>query len=105
MSERGKKRVVVTDAGNAPWAGREDEARAPTRSLSPEQQLELVDRVKGLEAQLAQVAASRQLTPTEQLSAEQQLLELRRSLPWRVGRVVTIPVRVLQRAGRRLRRR
>ncbi|TXN28789.1 hypothetical protein [Lacisediminihabitans profunda] len=95
----------MTDVGSAPWAGREDEATAPTRSLSPEQQLELIDRVKGLEARLAQVAATRELTPTEQLSAEQQLLELRRSLPWRVGRVVTIPVRVLQRAGRRLRRR
>jgi hypothetical protein len=105
VSERGKKRVDVADLGSTDWAGREDDAEAQTRSLSLEQQLELIDRVKSLEAQLAQVTANRHLTPTEQLSAEQQLLEFRRSLPWRVGRMVTVPVRVLQRAARRLRRR
>jgi hypothetical protein len=71
--------------------------------LSLEGQLELVNRVKSLEAELAQATLTRKLTPTEELSAEQQLLELRRSLQWRVGRLVTIPVRVLQRAIRRAR--
>jgi hypothetical protein len=85
------------------WAGPEDRTIASDRLLSLEGQLELVNRVKSLEAELAQVTLTRKLTPTEQLSAEQQLLELRRSLPWRVGRVVTIPVRVIQRAIRRAR--
>ena len=69
--------------------------------LAREHQLELVDRVKSLEAQLAQLSAGAILTPSDQLSAEQQLLALRESLPWRVGRFVTIPVRVI---GRLLRR-
>jgi hypothetical protein len=80
------------------WTGPEDQTLVSGRLLSLEGQLELVNRVKSLEAELAEVTLARQLTPTEQLSAEQQLLELRRSLPWRVGRVVTIPVRVIQRA-------
>jgi hypothetical protein len=95
----------VTEASSRPWTGGEDAPSGSRHSLSPEQQLELIDRVKSLEAELAQVSATRSLTPTEQLSAEQQLLALRRSLPWRVGRVVTIPVRVFQRLGGRLRNR
>ena len=75
------------------------------RILSPEQQLQLIDRVKSLEAQLAQAAGARVLSPTEQLDAESLVLELRASLPWRVGRIVTLPVRVLQRLfARSLRR-
>jgi hypothetical protein len=103
VSQREKKQAVVTDASSRPWVGREDEPPVSQHSLSPEQQLELIDRVKSLEAELAQVSVTRPLTPTEQLSAELQLLELRRSLPWRVGRIVTIPVRLIQRAARRLR--
>jgi hypothetical protein len=87
--------------GASGWTGPEDQTVVSGRSLSLESQLELVNRVKSLEAELAQVTLTRQLTPTEQLSAEQQLLALRQSLPWRVGRVVTIPVRVIQRAIRR----
>jgi hypothetical protein len=86
------------------WTGPEDQTIVPGRALSLEHQLELVNRVKSLEAELAQATLTRQLTPTEQLSAEQQLLELRRSLPWRVGRLLTIPVRVIQRGARRARR-
>ena len=72
-----------------------------THGLSLEQQLELVDRVKALEAQLAQVSRLRSLTPTEQLDAEQLVVELRSSLPWRVGRIITIPLRIIQRTARR----
>lgn len=69
--------------------------------LALEHQLELVDRVTSLEAQLAQLTAGASLTPSEQLSAEQQLLALRESFPWRVGRIVTLPVRVVGRVFRR----
>lgn len=77
--------------------------RSAEHSLSPEQQLELIDRVKSLESELAQVIVTRAVTPTEQLDAELRVVELRTSLQWRVGRIVTIPVRVVER--RILRRR
>lgn len=63
--------------------------------------LKLSDRIMSLEAELAQVSTGRVLTPTEQLDAEQQLIAMRASLPWRVGRVVTIPLRVVRRMLRR----
>ncbi|MBC7591903.1 hypothetical protein [Lacisediminihabitans sp. H27-G8] len=91
----------MTESIDGAWAGPEARLEANDRMLTLERQLELVDRVKGLEAQLAQLSAGAVLTPSEQLSAEQQLLALRESLPWRVGRAVTIPVRV---AGRVLHR-
>ncbi len=88
----------MTNADRESWSG--PEARLPdeNRLLSLEQQLILVDRVKSLEARLAE---GRHLSPTAQLDAEQQLIAMRASLPWRVGRVVTIPLRVLQRLRRR----
>ncbi len=91
----------MTNADRESWSG--PEARLPdeNRLLSLEQQLILVDRVKSLEARLAQVSEGRHLSPTAQLDAEQQLIAMRASLPWRVGRVVTIPLRVLQRLRRR----
>ena len=91
----------MTDSKDGPWTGPEAELDRSQRMLAREHQLELVDRVKSLEAQLAQLSAGAPLTPSDQLSAEQQLLALRESLPWKVGRIVTIPVRVL---GRLLRR-
>lgn len=95
----------MTDANEESWTGPEAEIDAeptgPDRMLSLERQLQLVDRVKSLEARLAQLSNTRPSTPSEQLSAEQQLLALRASLPWRVGRVVTIPVRVAQRLLKR----
>jgi hypothetical protein len=91
----------VTDSNGATWTGPEAELDGRQRMLALERQLELVDRVKSLEARLAQCTADASLVPSDQLSAEQQLLVLRESLPWRVGRVVTIPVRVIGRALRR----
>lgn len=85
------------------WTGPEDAAETSRHLLSLERQRALVDRVASLEAELAELSAGRMLTPTEQLTAEQQLLRLRGSLPWRVGRVVTIPLRVVQRSARRMR--
>jgi hypothetical protein len=92
---------AVTDSEGAAWTGPEAELDARQRMLALEHQLELMDRVKSLEARLAQLSVGASLTPSEQLSAEQQLLALRESLPWRVGRVVTIPVRVIGRVLRR----
>lgn len=92
---------AVTDAGSGSWTGPEAELASVDRLLSLEKQLELVDRVKSLEAELAQVTEGRTLSPTAQLDAEQQLIAMRASPPWRVGRVITIPLRIVQRIIRR----
>ncbi len=93
----------MTDANSESWKGPEAEPSTAHRLLSLEQQLELVDRVIGLESQLAQLSAASALTPTEQLSTEQQLIRLQRSAAWRIGRIVTAPFRVSRRAIRRMR--
>jgi hypothetical protein len=99
----------VEPTGDEPWSETPAASTGASvnehRALSLEQQLELVDRVKSLEAEVAQLRAVGPLTPTEQLDARQQLLKLRGSLPWRVGRVMTIPVRVIDRAVRQARNR
>lgn len=100
QQDEGETRAV-TDSRDGAWTGPEAELDARQRMLALEHQLELVDRVTSLEAQLAQLTAGASLTPSEQLSAEQQLLALRESLPWRVGRIVTLPVRVVGRVFRR----
>jgi hypothetical protein len=66
-----------------------------------ERELALVDRVLGLQAQLAQLAAQSSLTPDQQLRTEQELALLRGSVTWRAGRVVSAPLRALQRVARR----
>lgn len=104
MTEASPLNATGDGSADAVWTGKES-ASGGYPTLSAEQQLQLIDRVKSLEAQLGQSVGARALTPTEQLDAESLLLELRASLPWRVGRIVTRPVRVLQRLSGRIRRR
>lgn len=68
--------------------------------LEAERQLALVDRLIGLEAENAELAVSTALTPSEQLRVEQQIGRMRNSLEWRVGRVLTAPVRAIRRLRR-----
>ncbi|MEO8908024.1 MAG: hypothetical protein ABI310_08105 [Microbacteriaceae bacterium] len=88
MAERGKKS----------WSAPGVELPVSKRLLTAERQLALVDRVLGLEAQVAELGAVTTLTPTEQLRAEQQLQRLRDSPAWRIGRAATLPARVARRA-------
>lgn len=68
--------------------------------FSIERQLALVDRVLGLEAQLAELSSSSQLSPSQQLRAEKELAVLRGSLTWRLGRVAAAPIRAARRVAR-----
>ena len=92
---------AVINSSSEPWVGPEGEIESVDRLHSLESLLQLTDRIKSLEAELTQVSTTRALTPTEQLDAEQQLIAMRASPPWRVGRVVTIPLRIVQRMLRR----
>lgn len=91
----------MINSSSEPWVGPEGEIESVDRLHSLENLLQLTDRIKSLEAELTQVSTTRALTPTEQLDAEQQLIAMRASPPWRVGRVVTIPLRIVQRMLRR----
>lgn len=66
-----------------------------------QRQLALVDQVIGLQAALAQecVRNSPSRQRVEELEAE--ILALRRSVTWRVGRLIMSPIRMLRRSFRR----
>ena len=91
----------MINSSSEPWVGPEAEIESVDRLRSLENLLKLTDRIKSLEAELTQVSTTRALTPTEQLDAEQQLIAMRASPPWRVGRVVTMPLRIVRRMLRR----
>lgn len=85
--------TVVTEG----WAGSPRESPRTSRSDDLERELALVDRLLGLEAQLAEQSLTFALTPSEQLRVEQQIGRMRSSLNWRVGRLVAAPVTLLSR--------
>jgi hypothetical protein len=91
----------VAEKNKKSWSAPGVEIPVSKRLLTAERQLALVDRIIGLEAQVAELGAVTTLTPTEQLRAEQQLSRLRDSPAWRIGRAATLPVRAARRvAGR-----
>lgn len=77
------------------------ESSANRASDDFERQLSLVDRVLGLEAQLAELSIVFDLIPSEKLRAEQQINRMRSSLGWRIGKVIAAPAVM---ARQRLRR-
>ncbi|MET4158935.1 hypothetical protein [Agromyces sp. PvR057] len=75
-------------------------AERPEPATDPElleREMMLVDQVIGLEARIAELSAGTRLTPSEQLGVEHQIAEMRRSVEWRAGRLITLPARVLRR--------
>lgn len=82
------------------WTTAKESPRT-AQSDAYERQLALVDRILGLEAQVAELSIAFDLAPSETLRAEQQIDRMRASLGWRVGRVISAPALV---ARRRLRR-
>jgi len=74
------------------------------RMREQERQLALVDRVLGLEAQLAELTVASSLSAGQQLAAEKELARIRSSAEWRIARALTAPARVARRSlGRRAR--
>jgi hypothetical protein len=67
------------------------------RLREQERQLALLDRVLGLEAELAELSLQRTLSPSAQLAAEQELARLRGSAELRIGHALTAPARVARR--------
>lgn len=73
------------------------------RLREQERQLALVDRILGLEAEIAELRVARSLSAGQQLAAEQELARVRASAELRIGHVLTAPARIAKRAvgGRR----
>ncbi len=80
------------------WTGPEDPAAGVA---SFERQLALVDRILGLESQVARLSATSSLDPSEQLLVERELARLRSTMTWRTGRIVSAPLRAVLRITRR----
>ena len=66
-----------------------------------EQQLELLDRVIGLEQQVRELQSANLLGPSETVATERNLAAMQNSLTWRAGRVVTLPIRAVRVLKRR----
>lgn len=88
----------MTELEDTPWKGTEADLPTGRDLVTFERELALVDRILGLEAELARYSIASSLTPDEQLAAEDELARLRGSLTWRAGRLVSAPMRVIRRA-------
>lgn len=91
----------MNDEAQTAWTAPQADIAVSDRMLSLERQLHLVDRILGLEAQVAQLSSSTSLTPSEELGTELQLQRMRTSPAWRIGRVATSPMRIARRILRR----
>ncbi len=84
------------------WVSSQESPRTQA-SDDYERRLGLVDRILGLEAQVAEMSVDFDLTPSEKMRAEQRLDEMRRSFGWRVGRVITAPIALGRHLAKRAR--
>ncbi|MCU1415496.1 MAG: hypothetical protein JWN80_2836 [Microbacteriaceae bacterium] len=82
------------------WHAEEAEEAGAPRALGLEDQLALLDRVRGLEARLAEYSAGGR-APSNVLSAEQEVVRMQSSLAWRLGNAITRPSRIVGRLRRR----
>ena len=91
----------MSDSVVGGWKGEEALPAQPPYSRIFEEQLVLLDRIAGLEAQLAELRREADRTPSEALSAEQLVIQMQSSLAWRLGNALTNPRRVIRRILRR----
>lgn len=82
------------------WLDARPDALPDSAVLAYERELDLVDRVIGLEQQLAELRETAVIDPSARVSEERNLAAMRSSLTWRVGRLVMLPVRVAKYAKR-----
>lgn len=87
------------------WTAEGHESANDSLSAERERNLALVDRVLGLEAEVAQLSIASSLAPSDVLAAERRLGLLQRSSTWRIGRLVTAPGRVVMRSARSMAKR
>jgi hypothetical protein len=93
----------VSVAPNAHWSQGRPGTELDPREAARESRLELLDRVIGLEQQLNELQTANLLSPSETIAVEQRLASMESSAAWRVGRIVTLPLRAIRVVARRLR--
>lgn len=76
------------------WTDDRPEALPSVEVLTAERELELLDRVSGLERQLEELRSESLLDPASAHTQQESVTALMTSLTWKAGRVVTLPVRV-----------
>ncbi|WP_159604653.1 hypothetical protein [Agromyces humi] len=90
-------------APNAHWSQGRSCTELDPQEAANESRLELLDRVIGLEQQLNELQTANLLSPSETIAVEQRLASMHASAAWRVGRIVTLPLRAARVVARRLR--
>lgn len=93
----------VSVAPNAHWSQGRPGTELDQHEAATESRLELLDRVIGLEQQLSELQSANLLSPSETVAVEQRLASMQSSAAWRVGRIVTLPLRAMRVVARRLR--
>ena len=99
---RREEEIHVTAAPNATWSATRPDARVSREAELAEERLAFTDRIIGLEQQVKELQAASLLSPSEAMAVEAKLAGMTSSLTWRAGRVITLPVRVLRYAKRRV---
>ena len=92
----------MTAAPNATWSATRPDIRVSREAELAEERLAFTDRIIGLEQQVKELQAASLLSPSEAVAVEAKLAGMTSSLTWRAGRVITLPVRVLRYAKRRV---
>lgn len=92
----------MTAAPNATWSASRPDAHVSREAELAEERLAFTDRIIGLEQQVKELQAASLLSPSEAVAVEAKLAGMTSSLTWRAGRIVTLPLRVLRYAKRRV---
>ncbi|WP_353809252.1 hypothetical protein [Agromyces sp. SYSU T00194] len=91
----------MNEAAGQGWADDAAGVELSPDERAAEERLELLDRIAGLEAQVAELRSTALLSPTETVALERDLAATHNSTTWKVGRAVLFPVRALRYAKRR----
>ena len=101
MGENQRPRAGLGRTGGLAAGPRFAPAPSGPEALLAEERLAFTDRIIGLEQQVRELQAPSRLSPSETVAVEANLANMKASLTWRAGRVVTLPVRVLRYVKRR----
>src|SRR4051794_25881150 len=102
MSPLERKRSHVSPAREPEWSSSRPDSQPSDEQLRAERELELLDRVIGLEQQIRELKSANLLSPSEVVAVERTMAHMQTSLTWRAGRLVTLPIRAARYAKRTL---
>lgn len=92
----------MTNAPSTRWPDSWPDARVSPEAELAEERLAFTDRIIGLEQQVKELQVASRLSPSETVAVEANLAGIKSSLTWRIGRVATLPIRVIRVLKRRV---